>query len=71
MEHPDNVQDYFLYQVPPILKISWKSILAISVMFLTYKQTNQQKWKHNLCGSEEVITEGSCDFLSQYHELRG
>ena len=29
MEQPENVSDYSFYQVPPNLKISWKSVYAV------------------------------------------
>ena len=51
MEHHENVLKCFLYQVPPSLKISWKSVQPFSVMLLTDRQTNRQsngqRWKHN------------------------
>ena len=40
-----NVPDYSWYQVPPNLKISWKSVHAFSVMFLTDRPTNRHTHK--------------------------
>ena len=54
MEYPGNVPNCCLYQVPPTLKISWKSVQPLFRNVAnrqTDKQTtpgNGQRWKHNL-----------------------
>ena len=42
MEHPENAPNCSLYQIPPTLKISWKSVQSFSVMLLTDRQTDRR-----------------------------
>ena len=55
IEHRENVSNCSLYQVPPTLKLSWKSIQPFfrnvpnrETDRQTDRQTNGQRWKHNL-----------------------
>ena len=56
MEYPENVPNCSLYQAPPTLQISWKSVQPFFRNVAnrqTDKQTNpgnRQRWKHNRHG---------------------
>ena len=56
MELPKNVSDCFWCQVPPTLKIAWKSVEAFFCN-VANRQTDKkhQRWKHYLRRSAEVI----------------
>ena len=63
MEYPENVPNCSLYQVPPTLKISWKSVQPFSVMLLTGRQTNRQA---RATDNDENITFAKAEVITQH-----
>ena len=55
IEHSPNVAECSLYQALSILKISQKFVHRVFRNRQTTRQTNGQRWKHNLRRSSEVI----------------
>ena len=57
MEHPENVPNCSLYQVPPTLQISWKSVQPFFRNVANRqrdRQSNGQRWKHNFSHGGDI-----------------